>query len=314
MTAPKRIPLISPSATLPCLTQPTCRGKELNADGTFLRLAVTDEIRSQVLIDHLSKVLTGPEPGGTAPVGAIFSDQSAFGEGFRDLLTDAWRRKFPGGQLHLPMLGPNLDRVLATHEPTPDVVLFAGTGSEGIRLYHTLQNKPWFSDSVFGAAATIMNDGFTKSLDEKGTNGQLYAATPMPYDDTSPEIIRFNSDYYSAYGGQQPTPYSASAYDATQALLIAIRHAVMTVRPPVTGWSPVSEGQARELRGKTLDKLQSLNRRKGVDYNGVNGSFCFKMNGDVSYNNDDNRGDSSIYRYYAPRDKRWGWHYHRPTG
>ncbi|WP_410814051.1 branched-chain amino acid ABC transporter substrate-binding protein [Micromonospora sp. 067-2] len=304
------IPLISPSATRDCLTADRCDGKDMGTSKTFFRTCVADRVRAKVLADFFS---AREKPGAKSTEVAILTDASIFGDAFGGAFADEWRVKHP--TVDRPILIPltdDYDTLLKGLNPAPGLVLFAGTGPQGTALYRTMQNDPVLRTATFSGPATIMNGALNDIL-ANGAGGELYAIAPMPYDNTSKSIVDFESAYGSMYGNQLPTPYSASAYDAARSLLIAIREAVGSTRPPISGWNWLSQGQADAFRQKVVTKLRDLNRGTGVRYAGITGTFNYAENGDVSFAGVGEAKTVAIYRYHqrGTGATAGGWRYER---
>jgi ABC-type branched-subunit amino acid transport system substrate-binding protein len=289
------IPLISPSATRDCLTADKCDGKDMGTSKTFFRTCVGDKVRAKVLADFFS---AREKPGAGITAVAILTDASVFGDAFGNAFADEWQVKHP--TVEKPVLIPltnDYDTLLKGLTPAPELVLFAGTGPQGTALYRTMQNDPKLRTATFAGPATIMNGALNEIL-ANGAGGELYAIAPMPYDNTSKSIVDFESDYGSINGNQLPTPYSASAYDATRSLLVAIKEAVGSTRPPVAGSDWFSRGQADAFRQKVVTKLRDMNRGTSVRYTGITGTFNYAENGDVNYSGAGEVKTVAIYRYH----------------
>ena len=225
---------------------------------------------SQLAQEHETTADAGLPTARTAGNGAvdpdrvvIVSDGSLFGAGLADELEGQWKeagtqrgRTYPCETLKVQNAGD----VIRKMRPAPGVVIFSGTGSDSISLYHELQEEPRLGDLIFAGPATIMSNGFSSGL-ERGIQGSLYAVTPVPFDDSTPGIIDFQALFQAQYTDPNPTPYSAAAYDATRALIVSVRAAISDgSRPAAVSHGPLVGSLAITLREATLAKLLALNR------------------------------------------------------
>src|SRR5262249_24560148 len=93
-----------------------------------------------------------------------------------------------------------------------DIVLYAGTGSAGPRLYQQAAELGW-SDTIFCGPGSLENGDYRQYIDDP-RGGPLFAvdfAAPAPSRQPAVDAL------------PQPTMYSALAYDATTICLLAIQ-------------------------------------------------------------------------------------------
>lgn len=304
-TNPLHIPLISPAATEDCLTDSPssknfadaagkCNGKNLGDGGTFFRTVSAENIRQTTLVANLAK-----SHSADATV-AIFTNGSSFSDSLAARFADAWKTARPSDTKPEPhRLSGHAAQDIKDLGYVPATIVYAGTGSKGIDLHKAIQNNPAFAHTAFVAAATIMNGGFNQHLQGSIEGGEVYAITPMPYNEQSPDISRFISRYQSRPANlKPPTPYSASAYDATKILLASIRKATETTSAPVARWDVFGFGRGFEFRDKVLEKLRETNKNKGNDVSGLlTGPLQFTDRGDADFGNPDNEKNVSLYKF-----------------
>lgn len=291
------IALISPANTIDCLTDSAFANKDGFAcstktfgTGTFFRLATVDSIRAEVLANYFWKL----NPKSTI---VIYNDATNFGKSFGNRFSESWQKKT--GVKPMPIkLSNDPQQDLEDLAVNPTVILYAGTGSKGIELHRAMQQLPQFAHTSFAAAATIMSGGFTTHINP-ATSGDIYAISPVTYVDGS-NIGRTFSSLYNKNFVQEPTPYSASAYDATRMLLISIKEAIRFKKPPITSWDFL--GNAPAFRQEVLKKLNEVNNN-GATYEGATGTFYFTPSGDITDGTLNYEKRLSIFKYNKQTDK-----------
>ncbi|MFI5844518.1 hypothetical protein ACIA8K_32960 [Catenuloplanes sp. NPDC051500] len=289
------VPMISPSTTLNCLTArgETCeRLATVPPDSTFFRMAVQDEVRVTELVAQLSGMKPAPA-GGTRRV-IVASDGSSFGNGFAATFTTKWKKEHPGDELE----NVSADRAVGLvreRSDAPALILYCGTGVKGVSLYRAMWQQPWAAKTIFAGPATLMNVGFS---DPARTDGELYAIAPVPHDPANPYRSDFEASYQVKSGGKDATPYSAAAFDATRALIIAIRAAVRNgARPAVASIGPFVAAAGANLRRRITANLRTLNISNPGYQTPTTARFTFDARGDVVYDSDRR---TATYRYESP--------------
>ncbi|GAA3381939.1 hypothetical protein GCM10020369_01850 [Cryptosporangium minutisporangium] len=298
--------LISHSTTLHCLTSARCNEAPANSRRTFFRLVVSDDVRTRELVRRLSPQL---DPGRRAPgrAGAtaeprviVFTDATPFGDGFAEEFISAWTTA--GGEPPKRAVARMHAGVLGARREPPALVVFAGTGTDGLTVYRYLQRQPKrFAGTMFAGSGTITNGAFTRSMQRLEPVGRLYAIAPVPSDET-PDVTDFASTYISRYQ-QDLTPYCVTAADATTALLMAVRAAAERVRPPSSSWDPLSKHQAKAFRAAVVHNLRLLNRSADMTFPMLTGATRFDTKGDVVHEGPES-DRVSLYSW-NDRDKAW---------
>jgi branched-chain amino acid transport system substrate-binding protein len=271
--------LISPANSADCLTTLTefkddnfeeCRFQRVdrNTRTYFRMVTAVDSIRAEVLAEYFQSEGIGKEA-------AIFSDGSFFGKTFARRLLEAWNDK---EDRHASIYDlpddpqDDLQADLRRTKPAPNIILFAGTGPKGI-LLHEAMERTQYADTTFVGAASIMSGG----LAGPSATGDIYAVSPSAYPKDSPQYLKFYANYTNAQKEppKEPTIYSASSYDATRIMLLAIARALVYETPSASMldiWF-----QADRFRREVVDDIG----RVSPEYPGAAGTFRFDSIGDA---------------------------------
>ena len=273
----RSIAMISPGNTADCLIKDlytTKCGDYAQDNNTYFRIVSVDSFRAQEFVKYLVSEIY---PHSNI---VIYRGSDPFSLSFAARLSEAILDN-TGMQITPIPLSQQPQNDLKNLSRPPDIILYAGTGTMAIALHSAMQNDRRFSHTVFAAAATIMNGGFTTHLKHTASSS-AYAIAPMAYDDTADERWTFEGDYLTTYDSI-PTPYSASAYDSTMILLKSIERAInQNAPPPLT---PITN--ATDFRKRLVYNIDQLNKNDGnsITYHGVTGQIHFaKGNGNVLEN------------------------------
>ena len=295
-TAKASLAMISPSTTADCLA--TLSNLKQDAfdeclfdsvdrkDRTFLRMACADTLRARALADHFRSQ-------GVGASAAIFEDGTFFGRSFAKRLQEAWLDRF-GRRVPISELSSDPQEDLRKLTTVPELVLFAGTGPQPIALHEAMARTPGYANTTLAAAATIMRGGVA----DASSKGDIYAVSPFASFSDRPEFTRFWADYRNDPSGPpEPTPYSASAYDATRILVRAISLALQHAAPPVSRLDLTL--QAERFRREVLHDIRVVAPR----YDGVTGTFQFDANGEAT--DLGHEPSATIYRHEQGIDNGW---------
>jgi len=272
-TTKASIALFSPATTADCLTMlnnvkndVACQFKDLdkNKETTFFRMPAPDSMRAEVLVNYFWKEKIGLRQREAGKDAVIFNDRSVFGRNFANQLREVWKKKMQKDAIVVDLTNPQAD--LKKLKTKPDVILYAGTGSGSIQLYNAMKDTG-YADTAFAASATIMRGG----LADASARGDIYAASPYNFEH-SEEYNKFFASYKTKYRNE-PTPYSASAYDTTRILLKSIEKAMQFHNPPVATLDILS--QAGPFRTTIINNLRRVNNG-GIDYTGITGTYHFE--------------------------------------
>jgi len=236
------MPLISPSATNETLTS--------SGFTTFHRIVPTDGIEGTATADYLA-----------AKYKKVFvvDDTSVYGKGVADVVVKELQNKGVTVQRqgtngeHDTKLGPIATAVKSSGA---DAMYFGGYDAEAALLAKALKaaNYTGFVISGNGAKSSV----FTDTAGSAGNN--FYFACGCQDATTAPEAQDFAAAYQAAYG-TPPSTYSPEAYDATNAMIDAIKTAAAA--------GTVSRDSVEE----------AVNN---LDYQGITTEVKFAENGEVA--------------------------------
>jgi len=273
--------LISPSNTNPCLTK---RGDAVGCGGandkvpslrpagldkiTYFRLAATDDHQGPAMADYLYN---------TAHLKKAFviDDTETYGAGIAKYFIQEWTKLggtvLDGGKSHSVKSTTSyvnlLTQAAAQH---PDVIYFGGVYANGGTLIgKQMQTVPGLKNVVYAGGDGIQDTTVAKAI---GTSGpSVYATVAAPDATKIPAAQQFIKDYQAVYG--DIGPYSATAYDAMNILIQAVKTALTKTHTPKDS---SDAAQAKVFRQAVIDAL------KGISYDGVTGHTSFDENGDTT--------------------------------
>jgi branched-chain amino acid transport system substrate-binding protein len=233
------LPMLSPSATNPALTQ---QGSKV-----FNRVAFTDVIQGKFAAEYLYNKL------GIKKL-AIMHDGSDYGKGLAEIVQTNF--KALGGEVAaFQAITPgetDYTAVLSTVSAAkPEAVYFGGYIAEATVLANQMKQTGLENAVFFGCDGTYGADFLAKT----GKNGEgAYAVSLTPPD--SPDKAKFDAAYQAAYGVAPGTlsPFSWNGYDSTAALI------AMVEKVAVKG----DDGSLYVPRGALVDAVRTLKDFKGV--------------------------------------------------
>lgn len=293
-TSALSIPLISPANTADCLTIAAAKTKDCDPgklgaadNATYFRLATVDSVRTRKFAEYLSTLYHTV---------AIFRDTTVFGDSFAAGFSASWQKINGNSSVILDKSTINADDIataLRELKTIPDIVLFAGTGQSGLLLLNNMQQLPGFSKTAFASAASIMIDSFESYL-KNPQSGPAYAIAPVADANCTTQGQAFITQYNIQSG--IPTPYTAGGYDATKIVLAAIDATLREgISPPA---DPSDTTQVTSFRQAIDKNIKSLNKKNGIQYDGVTGNYIFNDQGDViDTNGTQPDGKVSIYKF-----------------
>ena len=275
VAGPARIPVVSPSATSPRLT-------DASDDDYFFRVALSDVAQGPVLARVARE-------RGFDNVGAIYRDD-AWGQGLVQSFQDAWE----GAVTAVPVEPGQSEFADALRQSAAGgaqalILIAFSTETEAIlreALERGIYDRFVFSDGVKSPALVQAIGGAALG----GMYGTGPAAPPA-----SESAARWQAAYVDAYGEPPAGSYAREAYDATVALALAAEAAGSTdgaaIRDQLraVGGGPGEvvyagpEGIARAL--------EILGAGGEIDYDGASGTLDWDANGDLS------RGYIGVWRY-----------------
>jgi branched-chain amino acid transport system substrate-binding protein len=273
------IALISPSNTLPCLTQNTeasgCTGKndilsQVRPTGnvTYFRIATTDDHQGGVGADLLYKQLNYKKVW-------VVDDAEAYGIGVADAFTVEWKKD--GGTVLGRSSEPGtttsfVSLLTSIAAAKPDVIYFGGTDATGGTLFRQqFAQVPALATMPMAGGDGIVTGDFAKvvaPLKAKsvyGTTGSVDVAS-------QPTAAAFVKAYTATYGALGA--YSANAYDCANILIQAIKRAL-------DGGAKVPKDSSDSAGAKTF-RQAVIDALKKTDYTGPTGHHTFDSNGDTT--------------------------------
>ncbi|MCY3914327.1 MAG: ABC transporter substrate-binding protein [Chloroflexi bacterium] len=275
VAGPARIPVVSPSATSPRLT-------DAADDDFFFRAALSDVAQGPVL----ARVARDQ---GLDNVGAIYRND-AWGQGLVQSFQDAWdgaitavavepgQSEFAGALRQSAAAGAQA-LILMVYSTETEVILREA-------LQRGIYDQFVFSDSV-------KSPDLVRTIGGAALGGMYGVAPAAP--PASESAARWEAGYVDAYGAPPAGTYVREVYDATIALALAAEAAGSTdgsaIRDQLraVGGGPGEvvyagpEGIARAL--------EVLGAGEAVDYDGASGTLDWDENGDLR------RGYIGVWRY-----------------
>ncbi len=201
------IPMMSPSATNPPLTQ--------SGSKVFNRDVFTDAAQGKFAAEYLYNKLKVTKL-------AIMHDGQAYGQGLAQVVNDEFG-KLGGTVVAFQAITPGLSDYSAPladiASKSPQALFYGGYVAEAVVIVNQMKQAGLTGVTFFGDDGTFGQD----FLDRTGANGYgAYSTSLIPLD--TPAKQKFDAAYLAAYG--QPagklSPYSWTAYDAGAVLIKAI--------------------------------------------------------------------------------------------
>jgi branched-chain amino acid transport system substrate-binding protein len=271
--------VISPSNTDPCLTR---REPEVGCGGdndvvpllrptgnvTYFRLVATDDYQGLAMADYLSKTLH-------LKTVFVIDDAARYGAIIAKYFVQEFKKlggTIIDGQSHTVTSTTNYTNLLTTAAAHhPDAIYFGGiyvTGGQVIQKQ--MMMIPALQKKIFaGGDGMIGNPDFYKQVTDNG--GTCYLSLAPPDASKTPAAAQFVKDYTARYG--TPGFYSASAFDAMNILIQAIKKALAT--------TPAAK-DANDTEGGKAFRQAVVNALKQTDYHGATGHTTFDANGDTT--------------------------------
>jgi branched-chain amino acid transport system substrate-binding protein len=202
------IPMLSPSATNPPLTQ--------SGSKVFNRNAFTDTDQAVASADYLYNNLKIKKL-------AIMHDGSDYGKGLAELVQDNFK-KLGGEVVAFEAITPKESDytapLAAIASKKPDALYYGGYSAEAVVLINEMKQTGLDKAIFFGCDGTFGD----MVRDRTGKNGEgAYATSLVP--PASDAVTKFNAAYLAAYGKAPGvlSPYSWNGYDSVAALIATIK-------------------------------------------------------------------------------------------
>lgn len=302
--------LISPSTTSTCLTSTSQADLPSNSclhttyqklhpeteNGvTFFRTAASDMTEGKKLADYLY--------GLRYTTAYVLEDTGTYGQDFGEAFKGEWKKISgitPQGQTFDPdHTSPNDYRTalqaFQPADPTHSVIFYAGNTPNATLIYALIEQKTQLRGIAFAAGGGIISSNFVTDIEGSQQSGNIYAITPVGRSNSldNGDGVDFYSKYLSTYG-DQPTPYSASAYDCANIIINAIAAAINSTTPP-TG--PGDNTGAQTFRKAVIAALQRTSYNNGVTDQYVFNNGSCGDNKPLSYPGDTCNQTVSLYQF-----------------
>ena len=250
------IPMMSPSATNPTLTQ--------SGSKVFNRAVFTDGKQGSFAANYLFTTLGKKNL-------AVLHDGSTYGQGIAQVVNDQFKQ-LGGTVVVFQAITPkesDYTAVLAdVASKKPDALFYGGYTAEAVVLVNELKQSG-LGSAIFFSDEGIYGQDF---LDRTKANGEGVYATSSPLPPESDAKTKFDAAYLAAYG--QPagklSTYTWNAYDSAAVLIKAVESVA------VMG----SDGKLYVPRGALVDAVRATK-----DYQGLSGVISCDPTGECSASN-----------------------------
>jgi branched-chain amino acid transport system substrate-binding protein len=283
------IALISPSNTNPCLTK---EGAEVGCTGAndkvpalrptkkvnYFRLAATDDHQGPAMADYLYNTYHYKKA-------YVIDDTETYGAGLASYFVQEWKKL--GGTVvddkshSVKSTTSYVNLLTSAGNSHPDVIYYGGVyATGGTPIRKQMLTVPTLKNTPFAGGDGIQDASFAKAVGLSG--GGIYATVAAPDPTKIPSAQQFITDYKAVYG--DVGPYSATAYDAMNILIQAVKTALTKTHTPKDSGDTQ---QASTFRQAVIDAVQA------TTYDGVTGHTSFDENGDTT---------NKIFTIYAVAD------------
>lgn len=202
------IPMMSPSATNPPLTQ---KGSKV-----FNRVAFTDAAQGKFAAEYLYNEL------GKRRI-AVMHDGQAYGQGLAEVVAARFQ-ELGGEVVETQAITPNETDYTAPlasiASKNPEALYYGGYVQEAVVLVNQMQQAGLTDVIFFGCDGTYGEDFIARG----GANAEgAYAVALVPA--ASAEVTAFNNKYKEKFGAEAGSlsPYTWNAYDSAAVLVAAIK-------------------------------------------------------------------------------------------
>jgi ABC-type branched-subunit amino acid transport system substrate-binding protein len=266
VAARDEIPLISPSATSPEIT-------ELPDNGFVFRTAPSDAIQGSVLADAIEK-----DEGGTDAVVSVAARNDAYGEGIATSFTEAWEAK--GGtttgepvlyDVELSTYNSEASDIVANSPDLFVIIDFEEPYNEvGPALTRTGEFDPanlWTADGL------AFEDGVGATSIPPDTLANAKGSRPSGPKEVSPAAEAFDELYKSAPGPKARGTFDAQNFDAVTLCVLGAVAAGSNEGPAIAEQiQAVSAPPGEQYDYTTMaDAIAALQAGEDIDFEGVSG-------------------------------------------
>ena len=284
VAAREQIPLISPSATSPEIT-------ELPDDGFVFRTAPSDALQGQVLADTMEEQL-----GGTDAVVSVAARNDPYGEGIAETFTAAWEEK--GGtvtdgspvlyDVELSSYNSEAEEIVADSPDAYVIIDFEEPYNElGAALART---GDFDATTMYTADGLAFEDGIPDSIAPDSIYGAKGTRPATPESDLGEE---FNSLYEEAPGEKERNTFDAQNFDAvTLCALAAVASGSNEGADIAEQIQAIGSAPGEQYDFTTMaDAIEALQAGEDIDFEGISGNLELDDNGDPAV------GTYDVYEY-----------------
>ncbi len=279
------IALVSPANTNDCLTKTTpeneCGGANNKISTyrptgkvTYFRIATRDTYQGAALADYAYQ-----NKGYRKAY--VVDDAETYGVGIAGSFTTEWQ-KLGGtvlGRKSAPSTTTSYVGVLTQIASTnPDVIFFGGNDSTGgIPLRQQMLQVPALKNTPLLSGDGTKTSAFARTIGHTG--GPVYTSVATVdatggTKATTSAAKAFLDKYAKAYGLNNISAYSASAYDCAMIIVLAVKNAMASGAKPATNSGDASA--ATQFRQAVINDIQNIH------YNGLTGPQAFDKDGDTT--------------------------------
>jgi ABC-type branched-subunit amino acid transport system substrate-binding protein len=287
VAARQQIPLISPSATSPEIT-------DLPDDGFVFRTAPSDALQGQVLADAVEDDL-----GGTDGTVSVAARNDPYGEGIANEFAAAWEEK--GGSttgdpvlydLELSSYNSEADQIVADSPDRFVIIDFEEPyNAVGAALART---GDFDSSAMWTADGLAFEDGIPDSIPPDS----LYSAQgTRPSTPEGTEVGDAFDELYTSSGGEKKrNTFDAQNFDAVSLCVLAAVAAGSNEGPDIAEQVAEVSGPPGDKYDFTTmaDAIEALQNGDDIDFEGVSGPMDLDENGDPAV---------GFYEVYSYDDK-----------
>ena len=275
VAAREEIPLISPSATSPEIT-------DLPDNGFVFRTAPSDAIQGAVLADAIEQ-----DEGGTDAVVSVAARNDPYGEGIANAFTEAWEAK--GGtttgdpilyDLELSSYNSEASEILADN---PDLFVIIDFEEPYNKLGPALTRTGDFDPTnLWTADGLAFEDGVGATSIPLETLAGASGSRPSGPEEVPPAAEAFDKLYKSAGGPKARGTFDSQNFDAMSLCVLAAVAAGSNEGPAIAEQIQAVSGPPGDQYDYTqmADAITALQAGEDIDFEGVSGPIDLDENGE----------------------------------
>jgi branched-chain amino acid transport system substrate-binding protein len=260
------IPMMSPSATNPPLTQ---KGSKV-----FNRVAFTDAAQGKFAAEYLFEKL------GFTKI-AVMHDGQAYGQGLAEVVRDRFT-ELGGEVVEFQAITPNetdyTAPLSAIAAKSPQALYYGGYVQEAVVLVNQM-GQSGLNDVIFFGCDGTYGEDFIARTNANGDGAYSVALVPPE----TPERTKFDQAYQTKFGAAAGSlsPYTWNAYDSAASLVSAVKSVAVKD----------ADGSLKIPRGALTEAVRGLK-----DFKGLSGVISCDATGECN---------SSGPIFYIVKDGKW---------